>query len=160
MGLPGYYGAPGRVGRNGPKGDQGSPGKTGRQGPAGAEGKKGDKGESGAQGPTSLKGQRGKKGQSGCDDCCSRWYFTFSDAECSSPCPIDGAFYMLTGTNHNLHPNRHIEGHCNNIHVQGKGLSRILGRKMYCVPFQKVHSTAGNFLVRFGVIIRQNYDRI
>lgn len=52
----------------------------------------------------------------GCDDCCSRWYFTFNGAECSSPGSIDGAFYMKTGRNHDLHRHRHIEGHCNNIH--------------------------------------------
>jgi len=50
------------------------------------------------------------------DDCCSRWYFTFNGAECSSPGPIEGAFYMQTGKNHNHHRHRHIEGHCNNIH--------------------------------------------
>lgn len=59
---------------------------------------------------------------SGCDGCCSRWYFTFNGAECSSPGPIDGAFYMLTGKNHNLHRHRHIEGHCSNIH---KGKVRV-----------------------------------
>ena len=31
-----------------------------------------------------------------CDNCCSRWYFTFNAAECSSPDRIDGAFYMAT----------------------------------------------------------------
>ncbi|XP_078368031.1 uncharacterized protein LOC144651857 isoform X2 [Oculina patagonica] len=59
---------------------------------------------------------------SNCDDCCSRWYFTFNGAECSSPGPIDGAFYMQSGKNHNLHRHRHIEGHCNNIH---KGKVRV-----------------------------------
>ena len=58
----------------------------------------------------------------GCDVCCSRWYFTFNGAECSSPGSIDGAFYMQTGKNHNLHRHRHIEGHCNNIH---KGKVRV-----------------------------------
>ena len=48
----------------------------------------------------------------GCDVCCSRWYFIFNGAECSSPGSIDGAFYMQTGKNHNLHRHRHIEGHC------------------------------------------------
>ena len=50
-----------------------------------------------------------------CDACCSRWYFTFNGAECSSPGPIDGALYMQTGKNQNPHRHRHIEGHCNNI---------------------------------------------
>ena len=31
-----------------------------------------------------------------CDQCCSRWYFTFNGAECSSPGSIDGVFYMTT----------------------------------------------------------------
>ena len=58
----------------------------------------------------------------GCDNCCSRWYFTFNGAECSSPGSIDGAFYMQTGKNHNLYRHRHIEGHCSNIH---KGKVRV-----------------------------------
>jgi len=57
-----------------------------------------------------------------CDHCCSRWYFTFNGAECSSPGSIDGALYMQTGKNHNIHRHRHIEGHCNNIH---KGKVRV-----------------------------------
>ena len=57
-----------------------------------------------------------------CDGCCSRWYFTFNGAECSSPGSIDGVFYMTTGRSHNLHRHRHIEGHCNNIH---KGKVRV-----------------------------------
>ena len=51
-----------------------------------------------------------------CDFCCSRWYLTFNGPYCSSPGSIDGAFYMSTGRNNNLHRHRHIEGHCNNIH--------------------------------------------
>ena len=47
---------------------------------------------------------------------------SLNGAECSSPGPIDGAFYMQTGKNHNLHRHRHIEGHCNNIH---KGKVRV-----------------------------------
>ena len=58
----------------------------------------------------------------GCDKCCSRWYFTFNDSECSSPGSIEGAFFMKTGKNHNLYRHRHIEGHCNNIH---KGKVRV-----------------------------------
>ena len=59
-----------------------------------------------------------------CNSCCSRWYFTFNDAECSSPGSIDGAFYMAAGAGKslNLHRHRHIEGHCNNIH---KGKVRV-----------------------------------
>ena len=55
-----------------------------------------------------------------CNDCCSRWYFTFNGAECSSPGRIDGAYYMATAGN--LHRHRQIEGHCNNIH---KGRVRV-----------------------------------
>ena len=57
-----------------------------------------------------------------CDACCSRWYFTFNGAECSSPGSIDGAFYMAKGAGKNPHRHRHIEGHCNNIH---KGKVRV-----------------------------------
>ncbi|KAM7432335.1 hypothetical protein ABFA07_017223 [Porites harrisoni] len=56
------------------------------------------------------------------DNSCSRWYFTFNGAECSSPGTIDGAFYMAVGRNYNLHHHRHIEGHCNNIQ---KGKVRV-----------------------------------
>ncbi|KAL9975764.1 hypothetical protein ACROYT_G012958 [Oculina patagonica] len=146
-GMPGTPGAPGRDGCQGAKGDQGSPGNTGPQGPPGADGKEGAKGEPGVQGPAGQKGERGEKGVlqnceftknftdtalhvyfagnlriHGCDDCCSRWYFTFNGAECSSPGPIEGALYMQTGKNQNLHRHRHIEGHCNNIH---KGKVRV-----------------------------------
>ena len=58
----------------------------------------------------------------GCDKCCSRWYFTFDGAECSDPLPIDGVFYMISGTNKNIHRHRHIEGYCNNV---PKGLVRV-----------------------------------
>ena len=58
----------------------------------------------------------------GCDRCCSRWYFSFNGAECSSPGTIDGVFYMRTGKKHNLFRHRHIEGHCNNIQ---KGRVRV-----------------------------------
>ena len=60
---------------------------------------------------------------SGCDNCCSRWYFTFNGAECSSPGTIDGAFYLYRlGLKLNPHHHRHIEGHCNNIQ---KGKVRV-----------------------------------
>ena len=52
-----------------------------------------------------------------CDNCCSRWYFTFNGAECSSPGRIDGAYYMATAAGKNLHRHRHVEGHCNNGHA-------------------------------------------
>ncbi|CAH3129669.1 unnamed protein product, partial [Porites lobata] len=57
-----------------------------------------------------------------CDNCCSRWYFTFNGAECSSPGRIDGAYYMATAAGKNLHRHRHVEVHCNNIH---KGRVRV-----------------------------------
>ena len=57
-----------------------------------------------------------------CASCCSRWYFSFNGAECSSPGTIDGAFFMRTSGNHNRHRHRHIEGHCNNIQ---KGKVRV-----------------------------------
>ena len=44
-----------------------------------------------------------------CDNCCSRWYFKFNGAECSSPGKIDGAFYMASGAGKNLHRLRHID---------------------------------------------------
>ena len=47
---------------------------------------------------------------------------SLNGAECSSPGSIDGAFYMRTGKNNDLHRHRHIEGHCNNIH---KGKVRV-----------------------------------
>ena len=56
------------------------------------------------------------------DDCCSRWYFTFNGAECSSPGSIVGIVYMGIGKKQNLHRTGHIEGHCDNIH---KGKVRV-----------------------------------
>ena len=60
-----------------------------------------------------------------CDDCCSRWYFTFNGAECSAPAAIDGAVYMSYGSGSrykNVHRVRHIEGVCEKIH---KGTVRV-----------------------------------
>jgi len=52
-----------------------------------------------------------------CNGCCMRWFFTFNDAECSAPLPIEGVVYMATGAHPNavkdLHRVRHIEGVCN-----------------------------------------------
>ena len=58
-----------------------------------------------------------------CKGCCKRWYFTFNDAECSAPLPIDGIVY-LDNVNNGQNPARvrHIDGHCNNIH---KGRVRV-----------------------------------
>ena len=60
-----------------------------------------------------------------CDNCCSRWYFTFNGAECSAPAAIDFGVYMAYGTGSrikNLHRVRHIEGVCEKIH---KGTVRV-----------------------------------
>ena len=58
----------------------------------------------------------GNFGIRGCDNCASRWYFTFNGAECSSPGSVEGAVYMYRRyRNRSLHRHRHIEGHCNNI---------------------------------------------
>ena len=61
----------------------------------------------------------------GCNSCCSRWYFTFNGAECSSPAAIDGIVYMAYGRSSrlkDLHRVRHIEGACEKIH---KGTVRV-----------------------------------
>ena len=51
-----------------------------------------------------------------CDNCCSRWYFTFNGAECSTPAAIDGVVYMAYGRDgkyaKSLYCPRHIEGVC------------------------------------------------
>ena len=60
-----------------------------------------------------------------CDNCCSRWYFTFNGTECSTPAAIDGVVYMRFGRGSkykNLHPSRHIEGVCEKLH---KGTVRV-----------------------------------
>ena len=59
-----------------------------------------------------------------CNSCCKRWYFTFNDAECFAPLPIDGVVSMATRGNKDLHRVRHIEGHCN------KGARGILDRQL------------------------------
>ena len=70
-----------------------------------------------------------------CDRCCSRWYFSFNGAECSSPGTIDGAFHVRTGRNHNRLRHRHIEGHCNNIQ---KGKVRVGFSVGKCVTGEKL----------------------
>ncbi|KAL9975568.1 hypothetical protein ACROYT_G012743 [Oculina patagonica] len=49
----------------------------------------------------------------GCTGCCKRWYFTFNNAECKDPAPIDGSLYQ--GTNLNIHRPTIIEGYCGGI---------------------------------------------
>ena len=70
-----------------------------------------------------------------CDDCCSRWYFTFNGAECTTPTAIDGVVYMEHGRSgkyrQNLHRPRHIEGVCEKLR---KGTVRVgfwVGRCAY-----------------------------
>jgi len=52
---------------------------------------------------------------SGCSQCCNRWYFTFNDAECSSPSAIDAALYQAHAGDLNKHEHGHIEGYCGGI---------------------------------------------
>ena len=49
----------------------------------------------------------------GCKACCKRWYFTFNNAECKDPAPIDGALYQ--GIDINIHRVTNIEGYCGGI---------------------------------------------
>ncbi|XP_078367932.1 uncharacterized protein LOC144651803 isoform X1 [Oculina patagonica] len=148
-GPQGPHGAEGKKGANGEPGVQGPAGQKGEAGEKGVSGtpgtpqlsshmnwkectwKKGDGKDSGViQNCEFVKNFKdtalhvyfaGNLRIHGCDGCCSRWYFTFNDAECSSPGSIDGAFYMADKTRY-LHRHRHIEGHCNNIH---KGKVRV-----------------------------------
>jgi len=150
QGGPGKTGPAGAEGKKGDKGDSGAQGQKGQQGEKGESGilgsrqlssymnwkectwKRGDDKDSGViQNCEFMKNFTdtalhvyfaGNLRIYGCDHCCSRWYFTFDGAECSSPGSIDAAFYMRTGKNHSLHRHRHIEGHCNNIH---KGKVRV-----------------------------------
>ena len=52
---------------------------------------------------------------SGCSQCCNRWYFTFNNAECSSPGAIDAALYQAHAGDLNKHEHGHIEGYCGGI---------------------------------------------
>ncbi|CAH3161913.1 unnamed protein product [Porites evermanni] len=149
-GKTGTQGPPGTDGKKGAKGEpgiQGSAGQKGQRGDKGDSGtsrlashmnwkecawKKGDSKDSGLiyncdflkkYSDTSLHVYyAGNLRIASYDNSCSRWYFTFNGAECSSPGTIDGAFYMYKGRNYNLHHHRHIEGHCNNIQ---KGKVRV-----------------------------------
>ncbi|XP_068680697.1 collagen triple helix repeat-containing protein 1-like [Montipora foliosa] len=59
-----------------------------------------------------------------CHTCCKRWYFTFSDEECTTPAPIDGVVYMVhgNGANKNFLRVRQIEGICEKVH---QGIVRV-----------------------------------
>ncbi|XP_078368046.1 collagen triple helix repeat-containing protein 1-like [Oculina patagonica] len=149
-GKTGPQGPPGPDGKRGAKGETGVQGPVGQKGEKGSSGSSGTPQLSSHMNWKECTWKKGDDKDSGviqncefmknftdtalhvyfagtlrvgfCDGCCSRWYFTFNGAECSSPGPIDGAFYMRTGKNHDLHRHRHIEGHCNNIH---KGKVRV-----------------------------------
>ena len=43
-----------------------------------------------------------------CTACCKRWFFTFNNAECSDPAPIDGSLYQNFDLN--IHRPTKIEG--------------------------------------------------
>lgn len=145
-GLQGPTGPPGDKGDKGEPGTHGSPGQRGERGERGEPGKPGTlqlssymnsnwkectwrAGDGKDQGliqnceftknfsDTSLRVYfAGNLRIYKCNQCCSRWYFTFNGAECSAPGPIEGAVYMNRGQDQDLHRHRHIEGHCNNIH--------------------------------------------
>ena len=48
-----------------------------------------------------------------CRDCCSRWFLTFNDQECTGPMTIDAAHY--TRASIEIHRHRQIEGYCENV---------------------------------------------
>ncbi|XP_062514717.1 collagen triple helix repeat-containing protein 1-like [Corticium candelabrum] len=48
-----------------------------------------------------------------CARCCSRWFFTFNDRECTGPMTIDAVYY--TRANNEILRHRQIEGYCENI---------------------------------------------
>ena len=91
-----------------------------------------------------------------CNSCCSRWYFTFNGAECSTPAAIDGVVYMQYGRGSrykNLYRPRHLEGVCEKLR---KGTVRVgfwVGRcsgvrsadaytGWYCVPDLRRRNTS------------------
>ena len=45
--------------------------------------------------------------------CCSRWFFTFNNQECTGPMTIEGIVHLIG--NDNPHRHRQIEGYCENI---------------------------------------------
>ncbi|XP_068682881.1 collagen triple helix repeat-containing protein 1-like isoform X2 [Montipora foliosa] len=143
-GPPGSKGGEGARGGKGDKGDAGRQGLSGPQGPQGLQGPAGSLSRSWKQctfksinddRDTGLLRECIFKKMSNqtalqvywdgnlrivdCDLCCSRWYFTFNGAECSTPAAIDGTIYMERGKGNriqNLHRPRHIEGVCEKIH--------------------------------------------
>ena len=79
----------------------------------------------------------------GCDSCCSRWYFTFNGAECSTPAAIDGVVFMHygRGSRHkNLHRPRHIEGVCEKLR---KGTVRVGFRVGKCAGERSADADTG-----------------
>ena len=48
-----------------------------------------------------------------CASCCSRWFFTFNNQECTEPAAIEGMTF--TAVANNVHRHSQIEGYCENI---------------------------------------------
>ncbi|CAH3184927.1 unnamed protein product [Porites evermanni] len=109
VGSPGKTGTQGTCGTCGKKGAKEEPG---IQGSTGQKGERGDKGDNAFKflhmffrtvtvkkyPDTSLHVYyAGNLRIALCDKCCSRRYFTFNGAECSSPGTIDSTFYLLMG---------------------------------------------------------------
>lgn len=63
---------------------------------------------------------------SGCNKCCTRWYFTFNNAECDAPEAIDGILFMRTSGPpydvKSIHRVCQIEGVCETVQ---KGTVRV-----------------------------------
>lgn len=154
-GARGKQGPPGLKGPQGPSGPSGSPGSKGDVGARGSQGSPGIQGPPGSSGrnwkqcafkkedfrdiglikecvfkkmskKTALRVYwAGNLRIANCNSCCSRWYFTFNGAECSTPAAIDGVVFMANGKGSrlkNLHRPRHIEGVCEKLH---KGMVRV-----------------------------------
>ncbi|XP_068722418.1 collagen triple helix repeat-containing protein 1-like [Montipora capricornis] len=152
-GGKGDEGAQGKQGPRGGKGDKGDAGRQGLPGPQGPQGLQGPAGSlSRSWKQCTFKSINDEKDTgllrecifkktsdqtalqvywdgnlriADCDNCCSRWYFTFNGIECSSPAAIDGTVYMAFGKGSrqkNLHRPRHIEGVCEKLH---KGTVRV-----------------------------------
>ncbi|KAJ7327798.1 Saccharopine dehydrogenase [Desmophyllum pertusum] len=80
----------------------------------------------------------------GCDQCCNRWYFTFNDAECSSPGAIDATLYQAHAGDLNKHEHGHVEGYCNGV---PKGNVKVEVRVGECVG---TGQALGNAYTGFG----------
>ncbi|XP_062516224.1 collagen triple helix repeat-containing protein 1-like [Corticium candelabrum] len=140
-GRDGTRGEKGEKGASDKIGPRGSKGAMGIQGSKGDLGRKGEKGEATRQvnwkqcvwksgddkdsglirecrfkkkhGHTALHVAYGGNLRINCADCCSRWFFTFNDRECTGPMTIDAVYY--TRAVNDIHRHRQIEGYCENI---------------------------------------------